>query len=160
MRNGQRPSLPRQLPGETDHGPIIGKLLPPLISDLARWMRRRTWGDRRQRWVSPHFSHLRVQMPRFRCGARRIGGHTAMPECTAASARFAALARSLRRSRRCSSSPWNHHVSSSRLALVAKPCAIFRNRCEKCGFRTIFLHAGARYRRSLSVPGLDLIRIN
>ena len=109
---------------------------------------------------SPHFSHLRVQMPRFRCGARRIGGHTAMAECTAASARFAALARSLRRSRRCSSSPWHHHVSSSRLALVAKPCAIFHNRCEKCGFRTIFLHAGARYRRSLSVPGLDLIRIN
>ena len=50
-----------------------------------------------------------------------------------ASFRFVALARSLRRWLRCSSSQWNNHSSSSCLALGAKPFAIIHDRCEKCG---------------------------
>ena len=39
----------------------------------------------------------------------------------------------MRRALRCSSSQWNNHSSSSRLALGAKPFAIIRDRGEKCG---------------------------
>ena len=48
---------------------------------------------------------------------RRFRGTHQSRECLAASARFADLAGSLRLSLRCSSSQWNHHSSSSRLAL-------------------------------------------
>ena len=83
----------------------------------------------------------------------------AIAGCTPASARFAALAGSLHRWLRCSSSQWNNHSFSSRLALGAKPCAIFRNRCEKCGLAAALARAIAAPENPVTRPFRDALNV-